>query len=317
MIRKLFIIFVVFISGVAAYVEAAGNDYQTLTANRRYDNLFMNRCFYDDKMVGYEFFFEIENDSIGQRKEIIFIIVVDAEKKSKRTIPTGFFRLGGKDSVSVNTIDYYDSKISYLEGDLQRYESQDSDGRFVAFETMNVQINKCKAGRYEILIDYKTTEGEVANCRYFGKLSFEKMGGKSVYEFEQPDRSVMNLELTGAEVAVKEETGYGSRRGIVKLECGEIEIILEAYLPTDGVYGKYEMKYSKAPYGLLRSRGGFFYRGSYYMTDQVSIEDKLDGVFYYPISGYLEIRDDKVVFEFECHNGGILCGVYRGKSEIR
>lgn len=306
------------ISAVAA-VLAYGNDYKELTTSRRYENVFMNRCFYDDRLVGYEFFFEVEdvNDSITLRKEINFTIVVDCYRKNVRTVPVGRFSLGGKDSVSVNAIDYYESRISYLEGDAARYESQDSDGRFVAFSVLDVQINKCKLGRYEVLVDYVTAEGDTANCRYFGKLGFAKMGGKSVYEFEQPDKGVMNLELTDAELNIYEATGYGSRRGVLRLGCGEIEIILEVYVPCGEVYGRYVMRYSKDPFGMLRSRGGFFYRGSYYMTDQVSIEDKLDGLFYYPVSGFLEISGDKVVFDFECHNGGILRGVYRGKCEIR
>lgn len=192
--------------------------------------------------------------------------------------------------------------------------------RKIKFESLTVDISKGKCGKTCFVVNYKTAESAEGGFRFEGKTKIMKDFRKLRYEFERPNDGAMNYELTGARIALCEDTLYNCRKGLLFAECGIMDFIFEMRFPTDSseICGRYEMKMENVPYRVRPSEGVYYTYGKYVFSIYTGGDEEwdTDRYFYFPQQGYIEISEGKIYFELICHSGQVIRGVYKGEIKV-
>lgn len=274
---------------------------------------FLGSLYYGDN-VGYQLNFEVENNTLLGRRLVTVTIVVPRKGSKSNVLPEGEFTLGSCDSLFLNAIDYYESGV--------RYDGYTSDtlGKTVfhcSFQQCRVRISTRKGRVYDISVEYQLSNGEKGVYTYVGKLRTVRDDDRAKFNFMPEEKHIKNWQLTAAKIEVAGETAFSSREAQLKFLCAdEIYGEVTIYLPLDSINGHYKMKCGKEAGCCEVSRGGYDEKG-YFNLFRTGIEEDSSGYNYYPRSGYIDITDGKMFFEFITFDGSTVRGVFRGAIPVK
>lgn len=267
---------------------------------------------YYGENVGYQLNFESESlnllNKTGEGKLIAVTIVVPSKGRKSNTLPEGEFLLGDCDTLKTDALDFYESNVQYFGYKSDAFAKPDE---ICAFLECKVTVTKVKRKIYNIHIEYELVNGEKGDYTYEGKVKVEKHNERAAYKFMTQAPRIINFELTETSLKLSDETAYSSRKAMMEFACGDdIFGMAVIYLPLDSINGHYEMKYGKEPGTCEPSAGGYDAHGFFNLFN-TGIDDGSSGSVYYPESGYIDIKKEKMFFEFVTRDGSTIRGVFK------
>lgn len=287
---------------------------EDMRPSRSVPSRFMGSVYYND-CVAYNFNFETGDLDLYNNRgsgKLLSVTLVMPAKGARRSRPAeGEYILGRQDSLAAGRLDYYESAAAYYSSD---YDTPD---RLSAFQECRLVLRSLKGNRCDVTINYRLTNGEQGEAHWQGKLGFDFDARKQQFKFQPKQPRISNWTLTKAELEIDEATAYGSRRAVLRYECGDIKGYTMLYLPEEGIEGRYEMRYGKRPYSAECSRGGFDDLGYFTTARYGAIEDEFNQIIYFPSAGTIDITAGGLHFEFTTRDGSTVRGTYRDPVTIK
>lgn len=273
---------------------------------------------YYGENVGYQLNFETDNLNLykrqGEGKLLTVTVVVPRKGNKGNALPLGEFTLGSCDSVRVGSVDFYRSSVRYYGVYNDTYDKPDI---LCSFLQCKVTISSLKKNVYSVNIKYELNNGEKGDLSYVGKVKNERLDSRAKFNFMPNEQRTKNWQLTHAKIELEETTAYSSREATLSFLCAdEIYGMVTLYLPLDSINGHYIIRYGKEVYSCEKSTGGYDGQGYFNMFNS-GIEEDSSGYIYYLESGYLDIMEGKMFFEFITRDGSTVRGVFKGDIPVK